>query len=240
MVELDDRLLRDLARLRERSGPPAGAEQRVRAALDAAIDSDGGGGGCDGGGGDGGGGLGGAGLGGGGKLALAGKLIAATAAVTAVGLVLVNLSTTPERPTGTAATPEVSATTAGPLHTAPRPAPGPEPPIVVEAAPRPAKPQKRPSEPKEDLLAAEVTLLEQARATDDLEARLELLEQHRNRFEHGVLGAERESLWITTLCELGRLDAARRAAEQFLLAHPRSPLRLRMRGACPELDILAD
>jgi hypothetical protein len=104
----------------------------------------------------------------------------------------------------------------------------------------PPAPAQRPSEHEEDPLTAEVTLLEQARATDDLTARLELLEQHRERFQTGLLVVERESLRISTLCELDRLDAARQAAEEFLLAHPRSPLRLRMRSACPELDILAD
>jgi hypothetical protein len=248
MADLDEQLLRDLARLRERSGPPAGAEQRVRAALDAAIGPDPGGG-DDGGSasGDGGssvGGLGRAGLGAG-KLTLASKVIAATVVVaTGVGLLLVNVGATPDPPSSELAEPPVTvaATATGELPSAAEPEPEPEsePPIVVTPRAKPPAPVQRPSERDEDLLTAEVTLLEEARSTDDLAARLELLEQHRTRFASGHLAAERESLRISTLCELDQLDTARRAADEFLRAHPRSPLRLRMRSACPDLDIPAD
>lgn len=256
MAELEDlggQLLRDLARLRERSSPPMGAEQRVRVALDAAIGSDPGGGedggsaGDDGGPGDGGlgsGGLGSGGLGSGGKLVLVSnvsKLVAATLAITCVGL-LVHVGATPHQPATSVETPRVEVAGTPPSD-APastvQPDPEPEPPIVVTLEAKPI-PVQRTSEPDEEHLSAEVTLLEQARATDDRSARLELLEQHRARFENGYLVAERESLRIATLCELDQLDTARRAAEEFLRVHPRSPLRLRMRSACPELDILAD
>jgi hypothetical protein len=83
-------------------------------------------------------------------------------------------------------------------------------------------------------------LLEQARTTDDLAERLELLEDHRARFASGIMAAERDSLRVATLCELDRIAEARVVAEEFLSHHPRSPLRLRMRSACPELDILAE
>jgi hypothetical protein len=239
MVDLDDRLLRDLARLRERASPPAGAEQRVRAALDAAIGPDPEGGGDGGGAASGDGGSGISGLGGS-KLAIAGKVVAATLAATSVGL-LVKLGVAPDRHPREVATPTVTiAETTSTNEPASQPKPEPEPPIVVTPRAKPPAPVQRPSELDEDPLTAEVTLLEQARAADDLAARLELLEQHRTRFEDGLLAAERESLRISTLCELDQLDAARRAAEAFLLAHPHSPLRLRMRSACPELDILAD
>jgi hypothetical protein len=239
MVDLDDRLRRDLARLRERASPPAGAEQRVRAALDAAIGPGGGPGGGDGGGSA-------SGAGGamiGGKLALASKLIlAATLAAASVGL-LVKLGRTPARRSSEVATPpatlRATSSAEAPPSTAP-PTPEPELPIVVTLPADPRAPVQRPSEPTEDPLTAEVALLEQARTTDELAARLRLLEQHRTRFADGLLAAERESLRVSTLCELGQLDAARRAAEEFLLTHPRSPLLLRMRSACPDLDVLAE
>lgn len=254
MVDLDDQLLRDLARLRERSGPPIGAEQRVRMALDAAIGPgpDGGedGGSASGDGNASSGGLGSAGLGGGGKLALVSKVIAVTLATTCLGLLLVNARPTPDRPnrpSTNVAAPGVAvagAPRSDPPASTTGPDPEPEPPIVVTPGvtlgAKPSIPVQRTSAPEEEHLTAEVTLLEQARTIDDLTARLELLELHRTRFENGHLAAERESLRIATLCELDQLDTARRAAEEFLRAHPRSPLRLRMRSACPTLDVLTD
>lgn len=249
MAELDDRLLRDLARLRARSSPPPGAEQRVRAALEATL-GPGPGGGDDGGSafGDGGstvGGLGGAGGGGGGKVALGAKLLAAAAAATGAGALLINLGVgSPQQQVSEAPTTPIEVSTTKIANDEPRssakPQLEPEPPILVTPLAAPPVRVQRPSEREQDPLTAEVTLLEQARATDDPTARLELLEQHRERFQTGLLAAERESLRISTLCELDRLGAARQAAQAFLLAHPRSPLRLRMRSACPELDILAE
>jgi hypothetical protein len=246
MAELDDRLLRDLARLRDRSSPPPGAEQRVRAALDVAI-GPGPGGGDDGGSafGDGSafGGLGGTGAGGG-KVAFGAKLMAATVATAGAGVLIVKLGMLPAQPAREAATAPVEVSATSISNDEPRssaqPQLEPEPPILVTPPAIVPVPVQQPSEREEDPLTAEVTLLEQARATDDLTARLELLEQHRERFQTGLLLAERESLRISTLCELDRLDAARQAAEAFLLAHPRSPLRMRMRNACPELEFLAD
>ena len=223
-----------LARLRERSGPPAGAEQRVRAALDAALGS-----GPDGG-------EDGSATGGGGgstiigtKFGIASKVIVATVLAGGVGL-LVNITTGPDRSSREVATRPLTPTTSVEMPpAAPQPHPEPDQPIVVTPLAKPDVVQ-RPSEPDDDPLGAEVSLLEQARATDDLAARLELLERHRARFENGLLAAERESLRISSLCELDRLDDARRAAEKFSIAHPNSPLRLRMRSACPELEILSD
>lgn len=238
MAELDDRLLRDLARLRERSGPPPGAEQRVRAALEAGFDPDPGGG-DDGGSALGDGGLGSAGLGGGSKLAIGAKVLAAAATVTGAAVLIVKLDVmTPEQQAREPAPVDAEATTVEPRsRTQPRGVP--EPPILVTAPDEPI-PVQRPTVRDEDPLAAELELLEQARAANDLQARLKLLEQHREQFEAGVLAAERESLRISTLCELDQLDAARQAAEDFLLAHPRSPLLLRMRSACPKLDNLTE
>jgi hypothetical protein len=238
MAELDDQLLRDLARLRQRWDPPPGAEQHVRAALDAAI------GAGPGGGGDGGSGLGDGGVGFGGvsKLAIGVKAIAATTVASSAVLLVINLGVVPARQTREPAAPAVaseavtSSNVEPNLIVQPQRDSTPEPPILVTPPVR----VQRPLEPAEDPLTAEVALLEQARATEDLTARLQLLEQHRERFKAGTFALERDSLRISTLCELGQIPAARQAAEEFVLAHPRSPLLLRMRSACPELDILAE
>jgi hypothetical protein len=251
--ELDDRLVRDLARLRQRWDPPPGAEQHVRAALDAAIGGgpgggpdggdDGGSGLGDGGSGFGGEGLGSGGLGGGiGKLAIGLETIAATTVASCAVLLVLNLGVVPERQTREPAAPVVASETVTrsnvepPLIVHPQPDRAPELPILVTPPVR----VQRPLEFAEDPLTVEVALLEQARATDDLAARLQLLEQHRERFKLGVFALERDSLRVATLCELDRIPAARQAAEEFVLAHPRSPLLLRMRSACPDLDILVE
>lgn len=254
MAELDDQLLRDLARLRQRWDPPPGAEQHVRVALDASIGAgpgggdDGGSGLGDGGSGFGDGGLGSGGLGGGGlgsgfsKLALGVKAIAATTVASGAVLLVINLGVVPAKQASEPAAPAVAREVVAPsnveppLIVQPQPDNTPELPILVTL---PVRVQK-PTELAEDPLAAEVGLLEQARATDDLTARLQLLEQHRERFKAGTFAIERDSLRISTLCEIGHIPAARQAAEEFVLAHPRSPLLVRMRSACPELDILAE
>jgi hypothetical protein len=247
MGELDDRLFRDLARLRQRWDPPPGAEQHVRAALDAAIGvgpgggDDGGSGLGDGGGGDGG--LGSVGLAGGvSKLAIGLKAIAATTVAGGAVALVINLGVLPAKQPPQSTAPMVAGEVVAPsnveppLIVQPQRDSTPEPPILVTPPVR----VQRPAEPAEDPLTAEVGLLEQARAADDLTARLQLLEQHRERFKAGTFALERDSLRITTLCELGQISAARQAAEEFVLAPPRSPLLLRMRSACPDLDILAD
>lgn len=247
MAELDDQLLRDLARLRERWDPPPGAEQHVRAALDAAIGAgpgggdDGGSGLGDGGSGFGDGGLGSGWLGGVSKLALGLKAIAVTTVVGSAVVLVVNLGVLPAKQSREPAAPAVAGEEVAPSNV--------EPPLIVQPQ-RDNTPElpilvtppvrvQRPTTLIEDPLTAEVALLEQARATNDPAARLQLLEQHRERFEAGTFALERDSLRVAALCELGQIPAARQAAEEFVLAHPRSPLLLRMRNACPALDILA-
>ncbi len=234
MAELDDQMLRDLARLRAREGPPQGAEDRVLAAVHTAIGAPG---------------LASAGLDG----VFAAKVIAATLAITGVGLLLVKLGatviSTPPSPTG-GRTPvvvpdEPRREVAGPdlAITEPTKPVAPEPkPVASELTTRERPATMVAVEPNpsdDDPLAAELALLDQARATDDATERLRLLDRHRARFPTGILRAERDSLRITTLCELDRIAAAQTAAEQFLRAHPRSPLWSRMRSACPQLDTLA-
>jgi hypothetical protein len=52
---------------------------------------------------------------------------------------------------------------------------------------------------------------------------LVLLEHARQRFPRGGLGQEREALTIEALAKTGQSAVARRRAEAFLRAHPKSP-----------------
>ncbi|MFV8751014.1 hypothetical protein ACNOYE_10755 [Nannocystaceae bacterium ST9] len=244
MIELDDRLLRDLARLRVREGPPGDAEDRVLAALQTEI-----GGGPSGGGEGGPGGSELVGV----DMAFAAKVIAATAAMTSAGLLLIKLGASalaidedpqPRAATRIASPPTLRERSEGsrePVEPEPEPAPTRVSPSELE----PVEPTKRARVVADELadppldadpLAAELALLEQARADEDPDERLRLLDRHRDRFPSGALAAERDVLRITTLCELDRVVEARRAAEGFLSAHPRSPLRSRLRSGCPELE----
>jgi outer membrane protein assembly factor BamD (BamD/ComL family) len=48
----------------------------------------------------------------------------------------------------------------------------------------------------------------------------------------GNLREERDALRVLALCEAGRADDARAAADVFLTRHPGSPQAARVRGAC--------
>ena len=239
MDQLDERTLRDLARLRDREAPSAAAKQRMFAALELQL-----GGGPDGG--DGGS------LGDGGAtsgFAWAAKVIGATAGLTVGGLVAIRagvevvraLSGAPE-PHDRSAEHVVIATT-----TVERDEPEAAPPEVItdevelEAAPPIARPNapaiataKNKPTPA-DTLAAELALLEAAHAAADPAASLIELERHLARFPRGELADERELLRIEALCRLDRLADARALAERFVAEHPNSALRRRISSACPAL-----
>ena len=61
---------------------------------------------------------------------------------------------------------------------------------------------------------------------------LALLDEHGARFPSGELRGERMAARVFALCELGRIDEARRAAELFLAFAPSSPLVPRVRASC--------
>jgi len=61
---------------------------------------------------------------------------------------------------------------------------------------------------------------------------LKLFERHRRRFPNGVMAEERELKRIETLCALGRVDAARSAAQAFSRRFPSSALRDKARSGC--------
>lgn len=58
------------------------------------------------------------------------------------------------------------------------------------------------------------------------------LDEHRARFAHGVLAAERDGLTVLMLCEGGTSPGSRIKAEAFVRAYPTSPLLDRIRRAC--------
>jgi len=111
-------------------------------------------------------------------------------------------------------------TSADPLMIAPPPAAPVTPPPVAEAV---------------DSLAEEVRLLRDAHAALDREepARaLVSLDAHASRFPRGTLYEERLATRVLALCALGRIDAARLAAQELERAAPRSPHLGRVRASC--------
>lgn len=98
--------------------------------------------------------------------------------------------------------------------------------VAAFMAPAPAT-----AEPREDRLAAEVALLEQARALleQDPRAALERLDAHARDFGHGSLAAEREVLAVDALRRSGRAQAARERAVAFLMRFPDGLQAVRMR-----------
>lgn len=85
-------------------------------------------------------------------------------------------------------------------------------------------------------LREEATLLRRARSalkSGDASAALALVAEHARRFPDGRLAEEIAVLRIAALCEGGRHEAGRAAADAFLAAHPSSPLGARVRGLCP-------
>jgi hypothetical protein len=105
-------------------------------------------------------------------------------------------------------------------------------------APRTAtEPEHKEPVATETTLAAELRLLSRAnaamRAGRHAEA-LDVLAQHAREFEAGQLAPEREYKRALALCELGRTEQARAAADAFVREHPRSPLRAKAMDVCRE------
>jgi hypothetical protein len=104
-------------------------------------------------------------------------------------------------------------------------------PLEVTSKPTPSRaPQPSPSS-----LAAEMRLLETARAAlsgGDARRALELIQEHEREFPGGSLSEERRASKVFALCELGRRAEAARAAAEFLRIAPASPLRGRVLDSC--------
>jgi len=87
---------------------------------------------------------------------------------------------------------------------------------------------------EEDGYAVELQLLQRARAavgSGDYRAALSAIAEHQQRFPRGRLREEREALRVSALAGVGRKDEARRAAERFRAAFPRSVLSSRIEQA---------
>ncbi|MBX7080086.1 MAG: hypothetical protein K1X88_12900 [Nannocystaceae bacterium] len=136
-----------------------------------------------------------------------------------------------EPPPPAIATPAVAPAVAPAIVAAPREGkrsrnvePIPSPSLPPEPAPA--------SEPSFD--AAEVTALRRAQALlgRDPQAALAQLERHAERYPGSSLAAERDAARVAALCNLDRVDDARRAAAAFERAHAGSPLLARVRATC--------
>ena len=96
--------------------------------------------------------------------------------------------------------------------------------VAVPTAPLPSEAKAR--VPNASQLREESMAVLEARSalrSGDAARSLALLEQARLRFARGALGQEREALTIEALAQSGQSAAARRRAEAFLRANPRSP-----------------
>jgi hypothetical protein len=126
---------------------------------------------------------------------------------------------------------------AAPLATAPHalepPAPAPallpepSPPEVAPPPPAPAPPvrAREPGESRDQMLAAERRLLEQARTAlvkGDDDTAITTLRRHARIFVDGQLAEERDALLIRALVGKGEYAQARERASRFHKQHPRS------------------
>jgi hypothetical protein len=105
--------------------------------------------------------------------------------------------------------------------------------IPLEVTSKPS--MSRAPQPSPSSLAAEMRLLETARAAlsgGDARRALALIQEHERDFPSGSLSEERRASKVFALCELGRRAEAARAAAEFLRTAPASPLRGRVLDSC--------
>jgi hypothetical protein len=101
---------------------------------------------------------------------------------------------------------------------------GGEPMLDLDPSPLP---EATPGRSRALAVRMELRLLRQARAAvarEDFTLAIQLLAEHARRFKAGRLVEEREALRVKSLAGLGRHVAARRAAADFQVNFPRSPL----------------
>lgn len=124
----------------------------------------------------------------------------------------------------------VAEAAAAPLDVEPEPARAPAEHAGPERAPRPNRVRHAGA-----ALASELELLhgaQQAWRAREASRALSLVEQHRSRYPHSTLRAERDALHVLALCELGRKADATRIARALLAREPRSPLRASIEQSC--------
>lgn len=91
--------------------------------------------------------------------------------------------------------------------------------------------------PTEDPLSAETRRLREAHGAlqgGDPQRALSLLDEQSAAYAQGELREERAAARVLALCNLGRIDEARAAANRFLRDNPHSPLSDRIRKGCPD------
>ena len=101
--------------------------------------------------------------------------------------------------------------------------------------PAAAAPVQQP-EPEPSVDPAEILALRAAQrllAQDPAEA-LAQLERHGAEYPRSSLAPQRAVARMNALCQLGRVDEARTVADDFIAAHPSSPLLARVRSVCTE------
>lgn len=247
MAQLDERLEarmnHGIELLRAHRSPPVGSQARVLAALEAQL------GGPPDGGSDGAGPL------GGGSVAYAAKLVGATLALTAAGLLTLRagallvhaIAGDDGRAPVAASSPQPVARESEPtIASEPEPTIDADPEPMIHAQPDPkrvddqpeqARPPASPTQRGVDRpdLAAELALIEAARSAGGPAQAIASLKAHAREFPRGTLADEREVLWVIASCELGELDDAKVRAHEFSTRRPNSPLVDRMLGACPAL-----
>jgi hypothetical protein len=157
-----------------------------------------------------------------------------------IGLVLAGATGTAYVATRPAAVRAAPAAAQSALKTAPAPEPATPraSPAPATSESTPASPSTRPRAARPALaspsLAVEVQLMhdvDSALQAGRPELALALLDEHRGG-DGGFMGEERTAARIVTLCQLGRVDAARTEATRFLHDRPRSPLAARVRATC--------
>jgi hypothetical protein len=109
----------------------------------------------------------------------------------------------------------------------PRPRPRREP---VAAAPV-VQPEPEPSVDPAEIL--ELRAAQRLLGQDPAEA-LAQLERHGAVYPRSSLAPQRAVARMNALCQLGRVDEARTVADDFIAAHPSSPLLARVRSVCTD------
>ena len=184
------------------------------------------------------------------KTGLAGKLasnalwIKAAASVAVLSVASVSTlsyvrhqSRTPAPPPAASHAPALPApVAAAPPPPSAEPTPSAVAPPAHSAAPisERSAPSQAPARRPKDELSQEQTLLRQAhdaRRAGQPERALELVIEHAQKYPHSKMWAERETLRVLSLCDLGRVDAARRSAAslQYLWS---SPFRATLNASC--------
>lgn len=171
------------------------------------------------------------------KPVLAKWIVGSTLAVgVGVGTHQLVLEQQPSTPPPSSVQPPVApAPTEAPQALPPTPDPDPstpEPSPSTTARPR-RPPAAQPRPPAS--LATELALLQRAqqawRAKNPTQA-LRVLKSHRQRFPASQLQVERDALRVLCLCEVGRVQPARRLARRLLQTAPDSPLRRTVEASC--------